>query len=139
MNRTGNHGSASFTLGESSKSVPFIGPGDKVALITGAGDALWTWRKYIDDSGLGFPGERIVACTIFRNESQISSVQLIREACGIADAIWIDRRRYTFVDAAKIKSENPGYCFKLAGWRLVRDEHGKPRLTKKGQLILEYP
>ena len=42
-----------------------------------------------------------------------------------------------FVDAAKVASGNPGYCFKLAGWQLARDAAGKPKRTKRGLLILE--
>lgn len=109
----------------------FVGPGEKIVLRTESGDALWAWRKFIDDSG-----QVGVCCTIFRNEGKIQSSDLIRQACRIADAIWPNQRRYTFVDPERIKSVNPGECFKRAGWRLVRKD-GKPATTKKGQLILE--
>jgi hypothetical protein len=110
----------------------FVGPGEKVVLITGERDALWVWRKFIDDSGqLG------VCCAIFRNEGRHQSSVLIQQACRIADALWPGERRYTFVDPSKIASGNPGFCFKQAGWRLVRDNGGNPIKTKKGFLILE--
>jgi hypothetical protein len=113
----------------------FVGPGEKVVLRTECGSAVWAWRKFIDDTG-----QSGVCCTIFRNEdrARFNSVELIRQACGIADAIWPRERRYTFVAPSKVKSANPGYCFKLAGWKLVRDAKGKPVITDKGLLILEY-
>jgi hypothetical protein len=113
----------------------FVGPGEKVVLRTEDGRAFWAWRwaKYRKDRQVG------VECSHFRNESPNPSSILIRQACGIADAIWPDQRRFTFIDSKKVASKNPGYCFKLAGWKLVRDECGKPVLTKKGLLILEYP
>jgi protein gp37 len=110
----------------------FVGPGQKLVLRTGDGDALWAWRKFIDDSG-----QKGVCCTIFRNEGPLESSELVRQACRIADAIWPDQRRYTFIDPSKVASKNPGYCFKLAGWKLVRDAHGRPVKTKKGFLNLE--
>ena len=30
---------------------------------------------------------------------------------------WPGERLYTYVDPKKIKSTNPGYCFKVCGWR----------------------
>lgn len=43
----------------------FFGPGEHIVLRTGDGDALFVWRKFIDDSGqIG------VNCAVFRNESK---------------------------------------------------------------------
>ena len=39
-------------------------------------------------------------------------------------------RHYTYVDAAKVASPNPGYCFQVAGWHKC----GK---TKSGLIVLE--
>lgn len=112
----------------------FVGPGEKVVLITECGRAIWAWRKFIDDSK-----QEGVCCTIFRNlVREIESSLLIREACDIADALWPGERFYTFVSPAKIESHNPGYCFKKAGWTLVRDVCGKPVTTPEGLIILEY-
>jgi hypothetical protein len=36
-----------------------------------------------------------------------------------------------------VASANPGYCFKAAGWRHVRDAAGRPLRTRGGLLILE--
>lgn len=91
----------------------FAGPGEKIVLITARCDALFVWRKFIDKSG-----QRGVNCAVFRNESSILSSDLILEAEKVARERWPDEHRfYTYVNAKKIKSKNPGYCFKMAGWR----------------------
>lgn len=90
----------------------FVGPGEKVVLRTWKADAMFVWRKFINDSG-----EDGINCAVFRNESEAKSSTLIQEADAIADAIWPNQRHYTYVNAKKIKSTNPGYCFKRAGWR----------------------
>jgi hypothetical protein len=56
-----------------------MGPGEKLLLITEAGDALFGWRRFIDRSG-----QQGVNCSVFRNESPILSSSLILEAEGIA-------------------------------------------------------
>jgi hypothetical protein len=110
----------------------FVGPGEKLVLRTWDGDALFVWRRFIDDSG-----QTGVCCPLFRNESAVRSSDLIREACRIADIRWPDLRRYTFVDPGKIRSRNPGCCFRKAGWKVVRDGRGNPVTTKRGLVILE--
>jgi hypothetical protein len=30
---------------------------------------------------------------------------------------WPGQRLYTYVDPKSVKSRNPGYCFRCAGWR----------------------
>ena len=42
----------------------FVGPGEKVVLRTEQADAIWVWRKFIDDSG-----QQGINCAVFRNES----------------------------------------------------------------------
>lgn len=103
----------------------FVGPGEKIVLITAQGNALFIWRKFIDKSG-----QTGINCTAFRNESQIKSSDLIKEAMSWAWRKWPGQRLYTYVNAAKIRSTNPGYCFKQAGWKLCGQ-------TKKGLKILE--
>lgn len=103
----------------------FAGPGEKIVLRTYAGDAGFVWRNFISDSG-----ERGINCAFFRNESKIISSQLIRQADAIADQVWSCRRHYTYVDANKVSSANPGYCFKKAGWVVCGQTGG-------GKLILE--
>ena len=90
----------------------FCGPGEKIVLRTWECDAMFVWRKYINDAG-----EEGINCSIFRNESKTKSSTLIKQADEIAFAVWPDRRHYTYVNAEKIKSVNAGYCFKKAGWK----------------------
>ena len=107
------------------KQRQFVGPGESIVLRTFDGDAFFVWRRFIDDSG-----QSGINCAAFRNESEYRSSELIRQADAIADFCWPGERHYTFVDAAKIRSSNPGFCFLAAGWRRC----GR---TKKGLIILE--
>lgn len=89
----------------------FVGPGQKMVLITHAADALFVWRKFKDDSGqIG------VNCSVFRNESSMRASDMILEAETWAWKRWPGERLYTYVNGGKVKSVNPGYCFKKAGW-----------------------
>ena len=68
----------------------------------------------MDDSG-----QTGVNCAFFRNEGAGLSSSLILAAERIADRRWSDQRHYTYVDPEAVGSANPGYCFKVAGWRFV--------------------
>ena len=105
----------------------FVGPGEHIVLRTGDGDAMFVWRKFIDDSG-----QRGINCAVFRNEAphRYRSSELIRQADAIADHCWPGERHYTFVNTKAVKSSNPGFCFMAAGWR-------RCGMTKNGLLILE--
>lgn len=78
-------------------------------------------------------------CVIFRNESDVKSSLLVLEAerelvryceeksthCGPSGML-------TYVWDSKIKSVNPGYCYKRAGWRAVgRSADNKKTLLQK--------
>lgn len=97
----------------------FVGPGEKMVLVTRDGSALFVWRKFIDDSG-----QTGVNCAVFRNEGSLLSSMLIEEAMVIAWLRWPGERLYTYVDATKVKSSNPGYCFFMAGWENVGETKG---------------
>lgn len=103
----------------------FCGPGEKIILRTWEADALWVWRKFRDDSG-----QQGINCAVFRNESRIQSSELIRQADEIACFVWPGERHYTYVNAKKVRSKNPGFCFLKAGWK-------RCGFTKNGLLILE--
>lgn len=104
-----------------------IGPGQYMLLITEACDALFAWHKFNDKSG-----QTGVCCSIFRNESDILSSTLILQAVQLALARWPATRLYTYINPTKIRSTNPGYCFRKAGW--IPAGH-----TKKGLIILALP
>jgi len=107
------------------KRSQFVGPGQTIVLRTRPADALFVWRKFIDDSG-----QTGINCAVFRNESLIKSSELIRQADAIADFCWPCERHYTYVRAEKVRSTNPGFCFKAAGWKNCGT-------TRSGLLILE--
>lgn len=106
----------------------FVGPGEPMVLLSPCARALFVWRKHKSDDGqLG------VCCAVFRNEGAGVSSDLIRAADALAFDRWPGERHYTYVDARRIRSTNPGYCFLMAGWR-------RCGITKKRRLvILERP
>lgn len=107
----------------------FVGPGEKMVLMTLACDALFAWRK----EKYRLDGQTGVNCAVFRNTSPILSSLLIREAMELAWARWPGERLFTHVDSSKIKSSNPGCCFKKADWRRCGE-------SNTGLLIFEaYP
>ena len=102
----------------------FVGPGEKMVLMTSDQSALFVWRKFISGDG-----QQGVNCAIFRNEGPLLSSYLILEAEKMAHERWGDQRFYTYINARKIKSVNPGYCFKVAGWTVCGT-------TKRHKLII---
>lgn len=65
-------------------------------------------------------------CTIFRNESDALSSDLIRSAMEATATLWGSRPAdgwITWVDTRKVNSRNPGYCFLKAGWVRDREWH----------------
>ena len=112
----------------------FVGPGEKMVLLTQNCQALFVWRKFISDDG-----QEGVNCAVFRNEHgggcinsqhEHCSSNLIIRAVELAWQRWPGERLYTYVDGRKIRSANPGYCFKRAGWE-------KCGASKGGLTILE--
>ena len=104
----------------------FVGPGEKLVLVTHDYRALFVWRRFVDDSG-----QQGINCAAFRNEGGQLSSALIRSADAIAWQKWPGERLYTYVDPGAIRSTNPGYCFLAAGWRRcgwTKGGHGRRRL-----------
>lgn len=104
----------------------FVGPGEKCVLITESGDALFVWKKFISGDG-----QQGINCAVFRNESAVLSSTLILDAETVASKRWPGERFFTYVNGKRIRSTNPGACFKAAGWSVC----GKTRW--KGLTILE--
>jgi hypothetical protein len=91
----------------------FVGPGQKMVLMTPDQSALFVWRLFISADG-----QEGVNCSIFRNESEEAGSRLIIMAELEALKRWPDTQRFfTYVDPSKVRSSNPGYCFIKAGWR----------------------
>lgn len=69
---------------------------------------------------------------LFRNLGAGLSSELIRSATEATYAAWIERygalpeeRLRTEVDTRRVRSANPGYCYKMAGWETDRIVRGK--------------
>lgn len=90
----------------------FVGPGEKLVLLTPCGTALFVWRKFRSaDLQYG------VNCAVFRNEGHaLKASQLILLAEEEAYRKWGPQRLFTYVNSRRIKSKNPGFCFIKAGW-----------------------
>lgn len=118
-------------------SPQFMPPGQTIVLYRPG--AVFGWWRPDPGSGIrAMNGLDGWTCTIFRNESSgVLSSQLIREAeawiteCGPSGLI-------TYVHDSKIRSVNPGACFKAAGWRVTgRSADGKKTLLQKPWCMAE--
>src|SRR5690606_32667924 len=107
----------------------FCRPGRNLVLRTAHGDAVWvTWHGIRDD------GMKAWECTIFRNESGNLSSEMVKQAIAATIGEWGTPARdgiITYVDQSKVRSLNPGFCFKMAGFR----EIGKSK--KRGLILLQ--
>lgn len=92
------------------------GPGRKMVLLTPCARATFVWRIFKSKDPLAAPGD--INCAIFRNEGAGLASELIRVAMQLAWDKWGPQRLYTYVNPRRVKSPNPGYCFKQAGWRV---------------------
>lgn len=107
----------------------FVGPGEKMVLVTLNYDALFVWRL----ARLREDNQKGIECSLFRNESNILSSELIKEAMSWAWKRWPGQRLFTYVADKKIRSVNPGCCFKKAGWRKCgRNKSGKLTILEAG-------
>lgn len=102
----------------------FVGPGEKMVLLTPCARALFVWRKFISGDG-----QQGINCAVFRNEGAGRSSDLIRAADQMAWNRWPRDHHYTYVNPRKVVSANPGYCFIMAGWR-------RCGVTKRRKLLI---
>lgn len=120
-------------------SPQFMPPGETIVLITPDALALFGWWRPHPNSGLeAMNGLDGWTCTIFRNTGPILSSRLILDAelhlftPAIAPG---PDGMLTYVWDKKIRSTNPGCCFKKAGWRVhptkPRSADGKKTLLWK--------
>ena len=106
----------------------FLYSGRKIVIRNAEGTVLFGW--VFPDPTMRMDGQTGYNCAIFRNESDRLSSDIILECEDIARKRWGPERMYTYVNPTKIKSRNPGYCFKLAGWNKIG-------ISKSGQHLLE--
>lgn len=112
-------------------SPQFMPPGQTIVLRHEDRAVFGWWRPH---PGSGIPAMNGLdgwTCTIFRNESAVLSSDLILAAERAIAELGYDvgpDGLLTYVWDSKIRSTNPGYCFKKAGWR-VRGRSADNRKT----------
>jgi hypothetical protein len=115
-------------------SPQFMPPGQTLILLDDLSVFGW-WRPHPRSGLQAMNGLDGWTCTIFRNENGSLSSQLILDAesvlvreigeCGPDGML-------TYIWDAKVRSSNPGYCFKMAGWkRIGRSADGRKTLLQK--------
>lgn len=114
-------------------SPQFVAPGRCVVLLSTCRRALWVSlaQEHIDHE---WPDTWNNA--LFRNEGAGLSSQLIRSAISATLYQWHDRPAggfLTFVDADSVRSSNPGYCYKRAGFEF------KGKTKVRGRLAFVLP
>jgi hypothetical protein len=67
------------------------------------------------------------------------SSQLILEAERVAQCRWPGEPFYTHVRGNSIKSVNPGYCFKKAGWEPIGQSKSGTTILKKHAARIPEP
>lgn len=116
-------------------SPQFTPPGKQRVLRDPYGQWVFVWLhqrpEFRDDNQVGY------CCSIFRNESNRLSSEIILQAEAFIAAEWGAARMFTYVRPTAVRSTNPGYCFKMAGWRNARDETGNIWTSKRGDHLLE--
>jgi hypothetical protein len=110
------------------------GPGFVLILVTPCERACWISKRHSVETmsarvtADGFPDA--YRCSLFRNEGAGLASFLIREAVELTEQIWgIAPEWVTYVDRAAVASRNPGYCFRMAGWKRDRT-YENPRLAR---------
>lgn len=99
-------------------ALQFTRPGQNIVLMTTDHLALWaSWRPRAGIKRMD--GLEAIECTIFRNEGPHLSSELIREAVAltVAKRGWPPDGVITYVKPSAVRSENPGACFRKAGFK----------------------
>jgi hypothetical protein len=80
------------------------------------------WVSHWPYAELALDGLDAYRCTMFRNEGPDLGSDLVLEAMLLTEQIWGPAPRWiTWVAPGLVRSENPGCCFKKAGWRRDRE------------------
>lgn len=126
-------------------SATFTGIGREVVLLHSTGRAVWACVYQATPSAAGTGASRgrtgksdarpryLWRNNMFRNLGAGLSSALIVEAVGVTYREWIRlygslpaERLRTEIDVGAVRSENPGYCYRCAGWEVIKpDVRGK--------------
>lgn len=117
-------------------SPQFMPPGQTVVLLSHDERAVFGWWRPHPRSGLrAMNGLDGWTCTIFRNEGPLlsSSLILAAECALVATGLGCGPDgMLTYVWDARVRSSNPGACFKHAGWWAIgRSADGRNTLLHK--------
>lgn len=111
------------------------GPGKTLTLLTPCGRACFVWL-YCDPT-MRYDAVDGPLCTIFRNEGAGLSSELICAAEEWTSVVpgWSGLDWWTYVSPTHVRSSNPGYCFKVAGYGFAgRSKRGLMLLRKRNDL-----
>lgn len=104
------------------------GPGFLLVLVTPCERACWISKRNAPEAFIGkrtrtnADRHRGYRCAMFRNEGAGLASELIEAAVALTEERWGPHAAgwLTYVRRDRIRSSNPGYCFKQAGWELDR-------------------
>lgn len=122
----------------------FTGVGQEIVLVTADRRAVWACVRQRTPSKRGTGGSRgrigvadpapryIWRNMLFRNLGSGLSSELIQSALAVTYEQWTLRygelpaeRLRTEIEIGRVRSWNPGYCYKVAGWTVDRVVRGK--------------
>ena len=122
----------------------FTGVGQEIVLVSVDGAAVWAVVRQRTPSRRGTGASRgrdgapddatryIWRNMMFRNLGPALSSDLVREATELTYRLWPSKyggmpaeRLRTEVDVRRVRSSNPGYCYKMAGYVADRTVRGK--------------
>lgn len=125
-------------------SKTFTGVGQEIVLVTEDGSAVWAVVRQRTPSAVGSGGSRgrvgvadpkpryVWRNMLFRNLGSNRSSDLIVEATAMTYQLWLERygempneRLRTEIDVRRVRSNNPGYCYLMAGWERGELKRGK--------------
>ncbi len=111
------------------ESPQFMPPGETIVLVSAALDAVWGWWRPHPRSGIrAMNGRDGWTCSVFANHGPELSSALVLDAERALGVLTSSGRTagpcgpdgmMTYVWRSKVKSPNPGYCYKIAGWRKI--------------------
>ena len=110
---------------------PQFAPPGRTVVLRIEDKALWVSLAQEYDKH-AWPGAWV--CSLFRNEGAGLSSELITEAVAATAAAWGTPPEHgflTYVNERRVRSSNPGCCFRYAGWEVL----GRSR--KRGLLALQ--
>lgn len=116
-------------------SPQFMPPGETVVLVHEGGALFGWWRPHPRSGIKAMNGLDGWTCSIFRREGvdlPLASEMILEAETALEGRSCGPSGLLTYVFDRKIRSSNPGYCFKMAGYRKIgRSADGKKTLLWK--------